>query len=140
LIEAIDWRRSRSGNSFATSHARRFLSRFEEWLSENSLSSLTGEEEASVKGRERLLMGVGVIEGGGCVCEVWMKIERVGGEGAAVWKGKQINGLLGLLKGKVMGGGDPLGLYFFFIPKPNRFGSGWLVQAHQNRKPNRTFS
>ena len=54
-------------------------------------------------------------------------------------KGKAKNGLLGLLKGKVKGGGGPLGLYiFFFIPNPNRFGSGWPVQAHQNRKPNRT--
>jgi hypothetical protein len=30
------------------------------------------------------------------------------------------------------------GLGFFFISKPNRFGSGWPVQAHQNQKPNRT--
>jgi hypothetical protein len=28
-------------------------------------------------------------------------------------------------------------IYFFFILNPNRFGSGWPVQAHQNRKPNR---
>jgi hypothetical protein len=46
-----------------------------------------------------------------------MKIKRVRGEGAAVRKGKQINGLLGLLKSKVMGGGGlrlgPLGFFFF---------------------------
>jgi len=72
-----------------------------------------------------------------------MKIKRVRGEGAAVRKGKQINGLLGLLKSKVMGGGGlrlgPLGL-FFFIPKLNRFGLAGSGTPKPETEPNRTFS
>jgi len=55
--------------------------------------------------------------------------------------GKQINGLLGLLKGKVMGGGGPrlgpLG-FFFFIPKPNRFGSVGVGWFRHTKTGNRT--
>ena len=71
-----------------------------------------------------------------------MKIERVEGKGAAVPKGKQINDMLGLLKGKVMGGGGPrlglLGLIFFFIPKPNRFGLVRVGQFRHTKTGNRT--
>jgi hypothetical protein len=142
LIEAIDWRRSGSGNSFATSHARWFLSRFEEWSSENNLSSLTGEEEAAVNGSRgdwRGWLCLWSVKG-----EVWMKIERVGGERAVVWKRKQINGLLGLLKGKVMGGGGLLGLYIFFsfLTRTGsvRFGLAGSGTPKPETEPNRTFS
>jgi hypothetical protein len=70
-----------------------------------------------------------------------MKIKRVRGEGAAVRKGKQINGLLGLLKSKVMGGGGlrlgPLG-FFFFIPNLNRFGSVRVGRFRHTKTGNRT--
>ena len=88
-------------------------------------------------------MGVGVIGGGGCVCEVWSVNRDWKGwrGGGAVWKGKQINGLLGLLKGKVMGGGGPLGLYiFFFIPNPNQFNSVRVGRFRHTKTGNRTES
>ena len=58
-------------------------------------------------------------------------------------KRKQINGLLARVVGRESNGrrrpaARTAWFNFFFIPKPNWFGSGWLVQAHQNQKPNRT--
>ena len=61
------------------------------------------------------------------------------GRGRLCARKKNDKVLLGLANGRE--GWPKLGLllyFIFFIFKPNRFGSGWPVQAHQNRKPNRT--
>jgi len=68
-------------------------------------------------------------------CKSIQRVNRRGG-GGSVKRKEMINGLLGLLaNGKEKAARD---LVFFYICIPNRFGSGWPVQAHQNWKPNRT--
>jgi hypothetical protein len=52
-------------------------------------------------------------------------------------KGKAKNGLLGLLKGKVKGGGGPLGLYIFFSFL-TRTGSVWVGRFRHTKTGNRT--
>jgi len=68
-------------------------------------------------------------------CESIQRVNGRGG-GGCVKEKEMINGLLGLLTNRREEAARDL--VFFFIFKPNRFGSGWPVQAHQNRKPNRT--